>query len=87
MFKHPKSCSQLCKVKHEEGKTQYAFTQIHVAMKPSCKADVPWNTLRGSDSRFAQFKLWYTRLYAQLLRIFKIFSYLFLAELGHSCNT
>ena len=57
----------------------------------------PWNLLAKrmshgthlgeSDSRFVQFKLCYTQLQAQLLRIFKIFIYLFLAASGHSCNT
>ena len=28
-------------------KTQCAFIQIYVAMKPSCKTNVPWNTPRG----------------------------------------
>ena len=43
------SDKQFPTVQHEapRRKTQCAFTQIYVAVKPSCETNVPWNTRRG----------------------------------------
>ena len=71
MSKHPKSCSQLCNVKHEEGKHSVHLPRFMWPRNLLAKRMSHGTHLEESDSRFAQFKLCYTRLYAQLLRIFK----------------